>query len=105
MKIKLFRDYQNYPRAEASKSYRLLAVFLESEIQGDRRSGEEIVQIINKIKNKEIDHWEETGNASTLTLNLEKAIIDNEFTNETCEVSLDDFQQAVLDWIDLLEKT
>ncbi len=104
MKIKLFQDDQGYPRAEVKKSYQLVALFLESEIQSDKNFAQELLQIIDKIKNHEIESWEETGNVNTLTLNLDKALINNEITNQVNEVTLDDLQQAILEWMSFLEK-
>lgn len=101
---KLFRDDKGYPRAEAKKPYQLVALFLESEIQSDTIYCKEVLQIIDKIKNHEIKYWEETGNANTLILNPEKAVINNEMTNQISEVALDDLQKAILDWISFLEQ-
>ncbi|HLP88839.1 MAG TPA: hypothetical protein VK184_09665 [Nostocaceae cyanobacterium] len=50
-------------------------------------------------KNVQVSEWEETGNAHTLTLMPEKAKIENEFTNEMCELYLDDLRQSILDWL------
>lgn len=99
MQVILFRDDKNYPRVKTPKSFKLLGSFLESEIQNDRKYGEEIIRVIDEIKNGQISEWEETGNAHTLILMPEKAKIENEFTNEMCELYLDDLRQSILDWL------
>jgi uncharacterized protein YacL (UPF0231 family) len=105
MRIRLFRDKEGYPRAERSKSCKVLALFLEAEIQQDQQWGQELIQIIDKVQNLKIDNWEETGNANTLLLTPEKAKIVNEFTNDTCDLSLNDLRQAILDWLTFIKQS
>ena len=82
-----------------------MALFLEAEIQQDQQWGQELIQIIDKVQNLKIDNWEETGNANTLLLTPEKAKIVNEFTNDTCDLSLNDLRQAILDWLTFIKQS
>lgn len=104
MRIRLFRDEKGYPHAEVSKSWKVLALFLEADIQRDQRWGQEIIQIINKVQNQEISNWEETGNVHTLFVTPEGVQIVNEFTNDTCSLSIKDLKQAIEDWLMFIER-
>ena len=103
MKFDLYTDSKEIVRVKTSKAKKLVADFFETEMNYIKNA-EEILETIKKLKKKDIDKWEETGDEYTLTLINNKVIIENDYTDKTCEISFDDFKYALIEWINFHKK-
>jgi uncharacterized protein YacL (UPF0231 family) len=104
MDLKLFRDEDGMFRAEAGGDCQALGGYLEQDVQKDPEACRELLQQVEKVRKGAIEEWELTGNAYSLTLTRDKARIENLFSQseKPCEMSLDDFEQAVSGWAELI---
>ncbi len=80
MKFNFYIDDSNISRAEIDEEYKLLARFLEEDMQRNPLWRKELICIVGKVNKNEVDSREGTGNANTLKLSSNKVIIENEFT-------------------------
>lgn len=86
-------------RAEASSEARLLARFLEGEVQGSLRSGFELLDILDDLTSGRRESYAETGNALTLELTAEKASLQSELSEESLDLDPADLRRALADWL------
>ncbi|HVR95179.1 MAG TPA: hypothetical protein VMW27_01095 [Thermoanaerobaculia bacterium] len=102
MKLEIYRDEAGDPRARSERS--LLGSFLESDLQGNPEHGREILRAIDEVAAGGAEAWEETGNAHTLILSPDIAVIEAEFEDAPpCLLSLDELRDAVSAWVAFLE--
>lgn len=103
-----YRDAAGDPRATSPAPRELLARFLESDVQGSAEHAREILGAIERVAG-EGGSWQETGNAHTLILSPEGALIESEFEEEgeaaPCRISLDELRAALTGWLAFLERT
>ena len=80
----------------------LLAQYLESDVQDSPEVTLLLLELLDQIASGELESWEGTGNAYTLTLEPEGATIQPEFGEDTepRRVSLDDLRDALEDWLE-----
>lgn len=92
--MKLYRDDSNCPRAEADGDLALLAGFLESDIQEDKRAAIDLLQFLEKKQGVR------TGNAYELTFTDTHVILQAlEGDEARVEIGRNLFFQAVEGWI------
>lgn len=105
MDLELYWDEAGDPRARSRKKNDLLASFLESDIQGSDTYAREILEAIDKVAAGDLDEWERTGNAHTLSLTRAWAEIQPEIDDEapSRRLPLRDLREAVRRWLELLE--
>lgn len=101
MKLDLYRDDQGLPRAGGED---LLARFLESDVQGSVITAYDILGMLDRVESGETDLWEGTGNAYTLTLTSEGALIQDELADEVeaLHLPLAELREALNAWVALL---
>lgn len=82
-----------------------LAQYLASDVQESPEVTLLLLELLDQIASGELERWEGTGNAFTLTLTSEGATIQPEFGSETepRHVSLDDLRDALEDWLAAIE--
>lgn len=104
MNLEIYRDEAGDPRARSAPDRSLLARFLESDVQDNPEHGREILRAIEQVAAGETEVWEETGNAHTLVLSPEGAVIEAEFEDAPpCRLSLDELREAVAAWVAFLD--
>lgn len=76
----------------------LLAQFLESDVQDSPEMALRLLDLVDLVASGNLEGWEETGNAFTLTLAPEGATIQPEFgyDSEAGQVSLAELREALL---------
>jgi hypothetical protein len=104
MKLKLYRDDAGDARASGRGRGKVVAGFLESDLQDSPQSAQEVLQAIEDVEAGRTLSWERTGNAYTLTLSLQGAAIQNEVDEdaEPYVLSLSEIREAVADWVSFL---
>ncbi len=100
MQLEFYRDSAGDPRARGKGRDEVLASFLEGDLQGSGRHGRAILRAIDRIEAGELDRWEITGNAYTLTLSPGKASLVNEIDEkaEPFELPLAQLKETVAGW-------
>jgi hypothetical protein len=104
VKLDLYRDGQGHPRAQAEAPDDLLARFLESDVQGSVTSAFDYLETLDRVESGELHHWEGTGNAHTLTLTPDGALIEAEWEWEprALQLSHAELREALNGWVALL---
>lgn len=93
--------FNGFPRAEISPPCEPLASFLEQDIHS-AGAAEELIDMIRSVDAGEMDQWEGTGNAFTITLTPGSAHLENEYApEEHCVVSSADLAIALRGWMSL----
>ncbi len=105
MQLEFYRDANGDPRAHCQGPGAMMAGFLESDLQGSAASAHEVLRAIDDVESGKIPDWERTGNAYTLAVAPEGAILWNEMDVEIepHKMSLADLRQTVADWVSFLE--
>ena len=82
-----------------------LAQYLVSDVQESPEVTLLLLELVDQVASGDLESWEGTGNAFTLTLTPEGATIQPEFGSETepRHVSLDDLREALEDWLAAIE--
>lgn len=104
-KVRLYRDEAGYPRAEAPAPCEALGWMLEQDVQGDLDWCRELLEIIGRVRGGALPEWSGTGNAHALDLAPGQARIETLWAEPpaVCELTLDDLEQAVRDWLAFLQ--
>lgn len=103
MKLEYFHDETGEPRARGRGRYARLAAFLQSDVQGSRAVLRKVARAVEVIESGEEERWESTGNAFTLILTAEGALIEGEpQEDEPALVSLADLRAALGEWAEFL---
>lgn len=104
MKLHLYRDADGSPRARGERPEDLFAGYLESDLQGSVTSTVRLLDLLDRLEAGEIERWEETGNAHTLTLAPDGATIVAEWDEEAPAevVPLADLRDGLSQWLELL---
>ena len=110
MDLEFYWDDTGDPRARAGEKANgagaaRLAAFLESDVQGSDVFAREILEGIERVASGDLDGWESTGNAHTLTVNRSGALLEAELEDdaEPCRLSLKELRDALAGWLELLE--
>jgi uncharacterized protein YacL (UPF0231 family) len=105
MKLQLYRDDAGDARARGRGRGKALAAFLESDLQGSAVSAREVLRALDDVQAGRRESWERTGNAYTLTLSPESAVLQDEMDEEAEPVSfpLSEVREAVAGWVSFLE--
>jgi uncharacterized protein YacL (UPF0231 family) len=100
MKLEFYRDAEGEARARCKGRGRVVAGFLESDLQGSAAAAHEVLRAIDDVQSGRRDSWERTGNSHTLTLSPDGAEIQNEMEEDAkpYDLSLPALRQAVTDW-------
>ncbi|HWN41999.1 MAG TPA: hypothetical protein VNW71_07230 [Thermoanaerobaculia bacterium] len=79
----------------------LLAQYLVSDVQESPEVTQMLLDLVDQVATGDLESWEGTGNAFTLTLTPEGATIQPEFGSDTepRHVSLDDLREALGGWL------
>ena len=103
--IKFYRDLEGYFKAGLDDKYRLLGQYFESEVQGIAEVCQDLLDAIKELELGDRTSLEGVGNALGLNLTSERAIIWTEFTEseQTLELPLTDFKQALVDCLAFLQ--
>jgi hypothetical protein len=106
MKLDLYRDAAGDPRARGKGRGRMVAGFLESDLQDSPRAAREVLRAVDDVEAGREPSWERTGNAYTLTLSPEGAAIQDERSDDggLHTLSLPELREAVGSWLSFLEK-
>jgi len=91
--MKLYRDENNDPRAEAEGELALLAAYLESDVQDDKEAAIELLQFLERKKGERI------GNGYSITFTDKAVLIEGLHSDECGEIDRNIFFQAVEAWI------
>jgi uncharacterized protein YacL (UPF0231 family) len=105
MKLEFHRDSDGAPRARVKGAGRIVAGFLESDLQDSPEAAREVLRAIDAVESGRQPSWERTGNAHTLTLSPAGASIQDENAEESKPhpVSLAALREAVAGWVAFLE--
>ena len=106
MKIKLYHDVHDFPRAEVETPHKVLGWFLEQDVQSSISWCRELIELIEHIESGRESHWEGTGNAHTLILTGNGVRIENEYVDppQSCALSLHAFKRAVKEWLKFIQE-
>jgi hypothetical protein len=106
IKMKFYRNGDGDPCAESGPSTEVIGRFLTEDIQDSPASCREVVMIIERIFNGEIASWRRVGNAHSLSLSKDKAVIESLFDSgaKPCHLSLGDFRDILQTWLHFLEE-
>ena len=91
--MKLYRDENNDPRAEAQGDLALLAAYLESDVQGDKEAAIELLQFLERQKGERI------GNAYCIRFDDKAVVIEELYGKDRASLDRNIFFQAVEAWI------
>ena len=82
-----------------------LARYLKSDVQESPEVTLMLLELVDQVASGDLESWEGTGNAFTLTLTPEGATIQPEFGADTepRRVSLDELRDALEDWLSRME--
>jgi uncharacterized protein YacL (UPF0231 family) len=106
MKLEYYRDSAGDPRARGRGHARLAAGFLESDLQDSPAAAREVLRALDAAESGREPSWERTGNAYTLTLSPEGALIQDENAEDSKPhpLSLAALREAVASWLSFLEE-
>lgn len=104
MKLQFYRDAAGDARARGRGRGKVVAGFLESDLQDSPESAQEVLKAIEDVEAGRADSWERTGNAYTLTLSPQGAALQNEMDEDAgpCVLSLPEIRDAVEGWVSFL---
>ncbi|MEQ5369226.1 hypothetical protein [Morganella morganii] len=101
--MKFYIDKDGYSRAEADEEHRLIAWFLNDDVQGSLHGVEEYISWCDVIRNGELPQWKGTGNAHTVTIKPNGVEIFNEYTEESLKIAtIAEFKGYLEQWRELL---
>lgn len=83
----------------------LLAQYLVSDVQESPEVTQMLLDLVDQVASGDLESWEGTGNAFTLTLTPKGATIQPEFGSDTepRHVSLDDLREALGGWLAVIQ--
>ncbi|HTG36125.1 MAG TPA: YacL family protein [Thermoanaerobaculia bacterium] len=106
MKLEYYRDSAGDPRARGRGHGRLVAGFLESDLQDSPAAAREVLRALDHVESGREPSWERTGNAYTLTLSPKGAAVQDENAEDSkpYRLPLAALREAVAGWLSLLEE-
>lgn len=108
MDLDFYWDETGDPRARGKgKKAARLAAFLETDIQGSDVYAREVLEALDRVAGGELDGWETTGNAHTLSLQRSGATLVSEYEEEKdgeepARLRLEEVRKALREWIEML---
>lgn len=104
MKLEFYRDSAGDPRARCKGRGRVLAGFLESDLQDSPAASGELLSAIDRVESGREPSWERTGNAYTLTLSPKGAAVQDENAEDSkpYRLPLAALREAVTGWLSFL---
>lgn len=104
MKLQLDRDTTGDARARGRGRGKVVAGFLESDLQDSPEAAREVLGAIDAVEAGREPSWERAGNAYTLTLSPQGAILQDEMDEDAkpCRLTLAEVRKAVADWLAFL---
>jgi uncharacterized protein YacL (UPF0231 family) len=105
MQLEFYRDAAGNPRARCEGPARGVAGFLESDLQDSPAAALEILEAIDEVESGGAPSWRRTGNAYTLTISPEAAVIEDEMNDEAepYRLTLAEIRGIVEDWLSFLD--
>lgn len=99
-KLSYFRDNNDIPRARGPVAEKMLAVFLETDIQEDAIILQALLDDLWAVQNGHADSREFFGNAHTVIITPEKVTIESEAEEQSATYStkLKHFHEVLMDW-------
>jgi uncharacterized protein YacL (UPF0231 family) len=106
MQLEFYWDSAGDPRARCKGIARVVAGFLESDLQDSAEAAREVLSAVDDVESGRLPSWERTGNAYTLTLSAEGTEILDEMDDEAepYPLSLSEIREVVADWAAFLEE-
>ncbi|MDF2378598.1 MAG: hypothetical protein P1V18_00030 [Candidatus Gracilibacteria bacterium] len=95
------KEFGLHTRTEDQKFY-LIGSYLESDIQGDEISCQEIITYLEEVKSGKREEFDTDGNAHILTINNKAAYIQNMYTDDPVEevtCNIEAFEKAIRGWL------
>lgn len=96
--LKLGYDDRGWRRATAPDGFQSVSDLLEGDIQASQKACDIYLEYFHAVRSGAKETWEGTGNACTLTLTRETALIENEFSDETCSLPIEMLQTMIEAW-------
>ena len=105
MKLEFYRDSAGDRRARGRGHGRVMAGFLESDLQDSPAAAREVLRALDDVESGRAPSWERTGNAYTLTLSPKGAMVQDENAEDPKprSFSLAALREAVAGWVSFLE--
>ena len=105
MQLQFYSDDTGAPRARCEGHGRVVAGFLESDLQDSLAAAHEVLRAVDDVAAGRAPSWERTGNAYTLTLAPDGATLQDEIDEEAepYALSLPELREVVADWVSFLE--
>lgn len=103
MDIRFETDSNGLPRVFVDGKRSTLSGYLEQDVQSDLTTVDLLTEICARVADGQLDVWEGTGNAHTVTIRLDAVRIENEISEDVVELSLEAFQSALSGWAELLK--
>lgn len=106
MKLQFYRDDAGDARARGRGRGKVVAGFLESDLQDSPESAREVLRALDDVEAGHADSWERTGNVHTLTLSPQGATIQEEMDEdaEPYVFTLSEIREMVADWVSFLDR-
>ena len=101
LELKINEDEFGCLRATTSPPYEVLGSFLSGDVQGNDIWAESVIRILEQAKKGTVAHWEATGNAHTVVIDQSGVQIENDYIDpkHTCKLTLDEFENALKQWV------
>lgn len=101
-----YRDTEGYPRVQAPSSYKVMAIYLEHDLQGSQRIIENVISNVDDILIGKTHFSTIVGNAFQLILSPELARIESLEDDDTAlsfEIDLFSFRTILMRWLTLIK--
>ncbi|MDF2378596.1 MAG: YacL family protein [Candidatus Gracilibacteria bacterium] len=95
------KEFGLHTRTENKKFY-LIGSYLESDIQSDEISCQEIITYVEEVKSGKRKEWQGSGNAHILLLKSDFAYIQNMYLDDPVEevtCNIEAFEKAIRGWL------
>jgi len=95
-------------RIQGDPAHDLIIAYLTIDIQQSPKWAEELLQHIKMVKSGQMPLWERTGNAYSLRIYPNHVEIEDDYTEDNAKllnVSLQDFEIAVIAWREFIQMT
>jgi hypothetical protein len=99
--IRCFRDEDGIPRVDPGDLPRVVATFLEEDVQSSLAYARELLERIEDVASGRLPEWSGTGNAHTITIRPAEVTIENEWTDEpqVAVLSHDALRASLKSWV------
>lgn len=103
MKMNFSHNEKGSMKASFEPKQTVLSEFLEGDVQGAVPYCREILDEALSVKMGNKPNWAINGNAYSLTVTKEKALLEGRWEKIKLELPINDFMQAVSGWLAFLE--